>query len=138
MRIKIDIDYRNFHKWILHFKVMYWVLRYGGVIFNYGVVYKTKKGFHVYLDQDKTLSKNEINLIECFLGSDLFKQGYSWVEQRDVLFRIKNGIVNEHLDRTRTRKLNAAIDKINGRKFKMVSIVIPTTKVKRNGKKNIK
>ena len=82
------------------------------VRFKSAKVFKTKHGYHIYINQDKVLSKNEINILECLLYSDLFKQAFYYTEQEDILFKIKNG-VEEKPALKETKELNKLIRKIN-------------------------
>ena len=111
IELKIDFDNKNFDKWLGHFDLMYRLISCN-VQFKSAKVFKTKHGYHIYIYQDKVISKNEINILECLLGSDLFKQAFYYTEDEDILFKIKNG-VEEKFRAKETKELNKLIREIN-------------------------
>jgi len=114
MQIKIDIDNHKFNEYIKHFKKMYNLISCK-IQFDNAQVFRTKHGYHIYIKQNRVISKKEINVIECLLGSDLFKQAYYYLEGNDILFKIKNGVAERYAD-NETKKLNKIINTINKKK----------------------
>lgn len=121
---KIDIDgnIKVYNKWIKHFEKMYRYLRYEGIKIDDAKIYKTRHGYHIYLYgsglnqlMDFTTYReklNYINLIESLLGSDLFKQVFSLIEQSDILFKTKNGYTEWYMGQ-KTADMNKLIASIN-------------------------
>jgi len=118
--LKIDFDNKNFDKWLGHFDLMYRLISCN-VKFKSAKVFKTKHGYHIYIYQDKVISKNEINILECLLGSDLFKQAFYYTEDEDILFKIKNG-VEEKFRVKETKELNKLIREINRMNYSLYKV----------------
>jgi len=93
------------------------------VQFKSAKVFKTKHGYHIYIYQDKVISKNEINILECLLLSDLFKQAFYYTEDEDILFKIKNG-VEEKFRVKETKELNKLIRQINKVNYSLYRVEI--------------
>jgi len=122
MYLKIDIDNHNFDKYLKYFNKMYRLISCN-VRFKSAKVFKTKHGYHIYINQDKVVSKNEVNVLECLLGSDLFKQAFYYIEDEDILFRVKNG-VEEKPAVKETKLINQLIRKINKANYKLYTLKI--------------
>jgi len=120
MELKIDIDNHDFDKWLRHFDLMYRLISCN-VRFKSARVFKTKHGYHIYINQDKIISKNEINILECLLGSDLFKQAFFYTEDEDILFKMKNGF-KEKFRVKETKKLNRLIRRINSLDYRLYKL----------------
>lgn len=132
MVIKLDIDkkyWTSFDKWLRHFESMYSLLRIKNTLVDISntEVFRTKNGWHIYIyDMDLFfLYNNEVNLLECLLGSDLFKQGYYFLEGHDILFRSKNGR-KEKFDKVNQGKLNKAVKEINAKNRKQLYVYMKT------------
>ncbi len=112
--IKIDIDNHSFRDWLKLFKFRYsYIRQFNKEKIAVAVVYKTKKGYHIYM-YDMTYDYNTILLLECLYGSDINKQLYAYAEGKDILFRDKfNGKSREKYDKKKTLLLNKVIDEIN-------------------------
>jgi len=121
--IKIDFDSHNFNRYLKHFDKMYRLISCN-VKFKSAKVFKTKHGYHIYINQDKVLSKNEINILECLLYSDLFKQAFYYTEQEDILFKIKNGVAEKYSEKE-TKELNVLIKQINKLDYRLYKLEIP-------------
>ena len=123
MELKIDFDSHNFNRYLKHFDKMYRLISCN-VRFKSAKVFKTKHGYHIYINQDKVLSKNEINILECLLYSDLFKQAFYYTEQEDILFKIKNGVAEKYSEKE-TKELNRLIKQINKLDYRLYKLEIP-------------
>ena len=121
--LKIDVDNHNFEKYLKYFNKMYRLISCN-VRFKSAKVFKTKHGYHIYIHQDKVVSKNEVNVLECLLGSDLFKQAYYYIEDEDILFKVKNGIPEKFAIKE-TKELNRLIRLINRLDYRLFTIRIP-------------
>ena len=121
--IKIDFDSHNFNRYLKHFDKMYRLISCN-VRFKSAKVFKTKHGYHIYIEQDKVLSKNEINILECLLYSDLFKEAFYYIEQDDILFKVKNGFEEKYATKE-TNELNRLIKSINKLNYALYKIEIP-------------
>jgi len=97
------------------------------VRFKSAKVFKTKHGYHIYINQDKVLSKNEINILECLLYSDLFKEAFYYIEQEDILFKVKNGFEEKYAEKE-TKELNKLIKQINKLDYRLYKLKIPLNK----------
>jgi hypothetical protein len=117
-QIKIDIDNKNFKQYLKWFEFAYGMLRYRDIWFNYAEVFKTKKGFHIYIDATfRNSSKDFKNLIELLMGSDKAKQLYYFAEDEDILFKIKDGKENEKYDVNNSSLLHKTIAEVNHREL---------------------
>lgn len=122
MELKIDIDNHKFQRWIGWFEWSYTQLRFAGVKLKSARVYRTLHGYHVYFGSN-LLSRNEIVLVECFLGSDIKKQVYAFVEGNDILFARKNWHLEKY-DAARTKKLAMAVALVNRGKYVAKTVVV--------------
>ena len=120
MELKIDVDNRDFDRWLGHFDLMYRLISCN-VRFKKANVFKTKHGYHIYIEQSRVISKNEINILECLLGSDLFKQAFFYTEDEDILFKMKNGF-KEKFRVKETKKLNRLIRRINSLDYRLYKL----------------
>jgi len=120
MYLKIDIDNHDFDKYIKYFNKMYRLISCK-VRFKSAKVFKTKHGYHIYIHQSTTLSKNEVNVLECLLGSDLFKQAFYYIEDEDILFKVKNGVAEKRAVKE-TKLINHLIRKINRLDYRIYTL----------------
>jgi len=89
-------------------------------------VNQTSGGFHLYYNiiSKHKMDRNEQNLLECLLGSDIQKQLYSYAEKDNVLF-IGKEIFREDL----TEKIRKLLVQINNRDFVQKEYVVDTSKM---------
>lgn len=120
--LKIDWDYADMKRYLNLFKKSYTLLKYKDFCIQYAEVFNTKHGYHIYFIVFNELSNSEINMLECFLGSDIYKQIYFYIEDRDILFKSKNGY-KEVFNKTNTLKLNRIIKDINSKKYVYTMLV---------------
>ena len=114
MRIKLDIDNHQFAKWLRLFRFRYsFIIERKNFKISYAEVYRTKKGFHIYLFSNIN-ELNTILLLECLFGSDLNKQLFGYGENADILFKNKfNGKSKEKYDAKKSAKLRTEIQLLN-------------------------
>ncbi len=128
--LKIDLDNISFNTFCINFKKTYFQLKFVKINISKSSVYKTKKGYHIFL----YLLKNNLNnrlLLECFFLSDVKKQLYAFIEQKDILFDVKNNYSVKFLKRN-TNKLNKIIDEINRNYYKLT--ILKNYNDKKSGK----
>lgn len=116
MELKIDIDNRDFGKWLVDFEYAY-ALIYSkrDIQITFGDVFRTRHGYHIYMKYNSMAKKSDAqfrNLLECLLFSDVKKQLFMYLEGNDILFRKKNKISEQH-EAFLASKLNAVILKVN-------------------------
>lgn len=133
--LKIDLDNKDIEAWAKNiFYPTYKFLRYTGLkINNTSLVYRTKRGYHIYFNTN-CISYSQILLIESFLGSDIRKQLYAYVEGNDILFRNKNqGESKEVYSFDRSLWLDSIVSDINKLKLsqRIVSFDTKVTKCKK-------
>jgi len=117
MIYKIDVDIKGRRTWKRYSKWLEFALlrlKEGGKTFSHADVFRTRHGFHIYIE-DHHVANQEVytNLIECLLGSDINKQLYFYAEKSDILFKKKNGF-KEQRDAKKTKQINALIVKARG------------------------
>jgi hypothetical protein len=104
MDIKIDIDNRNWNSYKRYFTRAIETVMQKHWLCN-PIVYKTKRGYHIYINVPDLIDYNECLLIECLLGSDTEKQRYAYLEGNDILFEEKDGYL-ESIDYKKSKELN--------------------------------
>lgn len=112
----LDIDDKRFMGWLRYFYVRYSRLHETGLYISLGKVFMTRKGFHIYLLEDSSSIIDMLDtrlLLESFLGSDINKQFYGYLERNDILFKVKKGVLNEKESVYKTSLLQEEINKVN-------------------------
>lgn len=120
--LKIDYDKHSFLVWLSEFGKRYSRLHDVGIVIDGGKVFRTRHGYHIYLDMHEKCSYNTRLLVECFLMSDVLKQLYAYVEGNDILFVNKNNGASVSVFNLRlTTMLRRRIAMINGRRRRRAS-----------------